>query len=65
MFLAVDGRVAGVIAVADPIKDTHAGGDRRAATPTGCGIVMATGDGRTTAERRRASSSASTRCTAR
>jgi Cu+-exporting ATPase len=49
MFLAVDGRAAGLIAVADPIKDgaaaaikaLHAGGLR---------VVMATGDGRTTAE---------------
>jgi P-type Cu+ transporter len=48
MFLAVEGQVAGLIAVADPIKPTtpeaisalHAAGVR---------IVMATGDGRTTA----------------
>jgi Cu+-exporting ATPase len=49
MFLAVDGRLAGLIAVSDPIKATtpaaisalHAAGIR---------VVMATGDGRTTAE---------------
>ncbi|MGH8083849.1 MAG: heavy metal translocating P-type ATPase [Lysobacter sp.] len=48
MFLAVDGRIAGVIAVADPIKasaaaaidELHAAGLR---------IIMATGDGLTTA----------------
>ncbi len=49
MFLAVDGALAGLVAVADPIKKSsqeaitalHAAGLR---------IVMATGDGRTTAE---------------
>jgi Cu+-exporting ATPase len=49
MFLAVDGTVAGLIAVADPIKETtpeamaalHADGIR---------IVMATGDGHATAQ---------------
>ena len=49
MFLAVDGELAGLLAVADPIKEStpeairilHAAGIR---------IVMATGDGRTTAE---------------
>jgi P-type Cu+ transporter len=48
MFLAVDGRAAGTIAVADPIKDTT-----RAAIATlraeGLRLVMATGDSRTTA----------------
>lgn len=49
VFLAVDGRFAGLVAVADPIKES---------TPeaidalhrAGLRIVMATGDGRTTAE---------------
>ncbi|MGE4071073.1 MAG: heavy metal translocating P-type ATPase [Lysobacterales bacterium] len=49
MFLAVDGRAAGLIAVADPIKDStpEAIVALRAA---GLRIVMATGDGKTTAE---------------
>jgi len=49
MFLAVDGRAAGVIGVADPIKATSraALGALRAA---GIRIVMATGDGTTTAQ---------------
>jgi P-type Cu+ transporter len=48
MFLAVDGRLAGLIAVSDPIKDSTpaAIGALRAA---GVRIVMATGDGKTTA----------------
>jgi Cu+-exporting ATPase len=48
MFLAVDGRVAGLIAVADPIKDSTP--DAIAALRlAGLRIVMATGDGKTTA----------------
>jgi len=49
MFLAVDGRLAGVIAVADPIKDSARAAldELRAA---GLRIVMATGDGVTTAQ---------------
>ena len=48
MFLAVDGRVAGLIAVADPIKDSTP--DAIAALrAAGLRIVMATGDGKTTA----------------
>ena len=49
MFLAVDGRAAGLIAVADPIKDStpEAIAALRAA---GLRIVMATGDGKTTAD---------------
>ncbi len=48
MFLAVDGRLAGLIAVSDPIKTTtvEAIAALRAA---GLRIVMATGDGQTTA----------------
>jgi Cu+-exporting ATPase len=49
MFLAVDGRVAGVIAVADPIKDTTPAAIA-ALREASMRIVMATGDGRTTAE---------------
>jgi Cu+-exporting ATPase len=49
MFVLVDGKIAGLVAVADPVKETtleairqlHAGGIR---------IVMLTGDSRTTAE---------------
>ncbi len=49
MFLAVDGQLAGVIAVADPIKDSARAAldELRAA---GIRIVMATGDGVTTAK---------------
>jgi Cu+-exporting ATPase len=49
MFVAVDGAAAGIIAVADPIKETtpKAIADLRA---DGIRIVMLTGDNRTTAE---------------
>jgi Cu+-exporting ATPase len=49
MFLAVDGRLAGWLGVADPIKDTSAQALRelRAA---GVEVVMATGDGAATAQ---------------
>jgi len=49
MFVAVDGRAAGLIGVADPIKETTAGAiqDLRR---DGLRIVMLTGDNRTTAE---------------
>ncbi len=48
MFLAVDGQATGLLAVADPIKDSASGAiaGLRAA---GLRIVMATGDGKTTA----------------
>jgi Cu+-exporting ATPase len=49
MFLAVDGRVAGLIAVADPIKD-GAVAAIKALHASGVRVVMATGDSRTTAE---------------
>ncbi len=49
MFLAVDGRAAGMVAVADPIKDSTAAAVQ-ALRAEGLRIVMATGDGRTTAE---------------
>ena len=48
MFLAIDGQLAGLVSVADPIKDTTAKAleELRAA---GLRIIMATGDGQTTA----------------
>ena len=49
MFLSVDGRAAGLIAVADPIKDGAAAAIK-ALHASGVRVVMATGDGRTTAE---------------
>ena len=49
MFLAVDGEAAGLIAVADPIKD-GAGVAIKALQSAGLRIVMATGDSATTAE---------------
>jgi Cu+-exporting ATPase len=49
MFLAVDGRAAGMIAVADPIKDSTPAAVQ-ALHAEGLRIVMATGDSVTTAE---------------
>ena len=49
MFLAVDGKAMGLIAVADPIKDGAAAAIK-ALHAAGLRVVMATGDGRTTAE---------------
>jgi P-type Cu+ transporter len=49
MFLAVDGRAVGVIAVADPIKASTPAAIA-ALKAAGLRLVMATGDGRTTAE---------------
>jgi P-type Cu+ transporter len=48
MFLAVDGMPAGLIAVADPIKDTTAEA-LTALKAAGIRLIMATGDGETTA----------------
>ena len=48
MFLSIDGRLAGIIAVADPIKESAAG-TIAALQAAGVRIVMATGDGETTA----------------
>ena len=48
MHLAVDGRLAGILAVTDPIKATTADAIK-ALHDSGLGIVMATGDGLTTA----------------
>jgi Cu+-exporting ATPase len=49
MFVAIDGRPAGLVAVADPIKQTAPEAIRRLHAE-GLRIVMLTGDGRTTAE---------------
>jgi Cu+-exporting ATPase len=49
ILIAVDGVAAGLIAVADPIKES-AGGALRALRGNGIRIVMLTGDSRTTAE---------------
>jgi Cu+-exporting ATPase len=49
MFVAVDGRAAGLVCVADPIKETTPGA-LKALRDEGLRIVMLTGDNRTTAE---------------
>ncbi|MFP6746923.1 MAG: copper-translocating P-type ATPase [Alphaproteobacteria bacterium] len=49
MFASIDGAAAGLIAVADPIKDTTPGAIK-ALHAEGLRIVMLTGDNRTTAE---------------
>jgi Cu+-exporting ATPase len=49
MFVAVDGRVVGLVGVADPIKETTAEAVRQLHAE-GIRIVMLTGDNRTTAE---------------
>jgi Cu+-exporting ATPase len=49
MFLAVNGQAAGLVAVADPIKDSAAAAIQ-ALHAAGLRVVMATGDGKTTAE---------------
>jgi Cu+-exporting ATPase len=49
IFLAVDGRPAGVIAIADPVKPTTPEA-LRALTAQGIRVVMLTGDNRTTAQ---------------
>ena len=49
MYVALDGRAAGMIAVADPIKDSTPGAVE-ALHREGLRIVMATGDGQATAE---------------
>ena len=49
MFVAIDGKFAGLLGVADPIKDTTAEAIR-ALQADGLRIVMLTGDSRTTAE---------------
>ena len=49
IFLAVDGKAAGIIAIADPVKPTTLEA-LRALTDEGVRVVMLTGDNRTTAE---------------
>ena len=49
MFVLVDGKIAGIVAVADPIKETTSEAIRRLHAD-GIRIVMLTGDSRTTAE---------------
>jgi P-type Cu+ transporter len=49
LLVALDGKPAGLLAVADPIKPTAAGA-LRALREDGVRVVMLTGDGRTTAE---------------
>jgi len=49
MFVAIDGRPAGLVCVADPIKETTPGA-LQALREEGLRIVMLTGDNRTTAE---------------
>jgi Cu+-exporting ATPase len=48
MYLAIDGRLAGLLAVADPVKETTAEA-LQALRQAGLRVVMATGDGLTTA----------------
>jgi len=48
MYLAVDGRIAALVAVADPIKESTPGAVA-ALRAAGLRLVMATGDGKTTA----------------
>ena len=49
IFIAADGKAAGVIGIADPIKDTTAAA-LKALTADGIRLVMLTGDNRTTAQ---------------
>ena len=49
MFIAIDGKPAGLIAVADPVKETTAAAIK-ALRSDGVRVVMLTGDNRTTAE---------------
>jgi Cu+-exporting ATPase len=48
IFVAVDGKLAGLIGVADPVKDSAAAA-LKALTASGIKVVMLTGDNRTTA----------------
>jgi Cu+-exporting ATPase len=49
VYVAVDGRVAGVLAIADPVKDTTAAA-LQALRQDGIDVVMLTGDNRVTAD---------------
>ena len=55
IFIAIDGKLAGLIAIADPLKATTAQA-LRALKADGISIIMLTGDNRTTAPRSRACS---------
>ena len=50
IFVAVDGKAAGVIAIADPVKPTTPRSAARRCSAEGIRVVMLTGDNRTTAE---------------
>ena len=50
IFVGVDGRLAGIIAIADPVKADDRRGARQRCRADGMRIVMLTGDNRTTAE---------------
>ena len=49
IFIAIDGKAAGLIAIADPVKETAAGAVK-ALRGEGIRVVMLTGDNQTTAE---------------
>jgi len=49
MFVAIDGTLAGLVAVSDPIKD-NAAGTLKALAASGLNVIMATGDSRLTAQ---------------
>src|SRR5262249_32844432 len=49
IYLAVDGKAAGIVAIADPVKSTTPGA-LRALTDEGVRVVMLTGDNKTTAQ---------------
>ncbi|HRX90421.1 MAG TPA: heavy metal translocating P-type ATPase [Steroidobacteraceae bacterium] len=49
IFVALDGRAAGVIAIADPVKESTPGA-LQALAAAGVKVIMVTGDNRTTAE---------------
>ena len=49
VYVAIDGRVAGVLAIADPVKDTTAAA-LKALRADGIDVVMLTGDNQVTAD---------------
>ncbi len=50
MLVAIDGRPAGIVGVADPFKAIYPGSDSAPATGEGLRLVMLTGDNRITAQ---------------